>query len=106
MAKLAQGARPRAAGRSRPPLPAEAVRAAPSRPDGSLGSPASTVAPVSLLLPLPCIEELAQACASTSVIVGVHKRRQERSCCLEREPERNWLPRLASGEAPGGVCAD
>src|ERR1700694_205017 len=47
-----------------------------------------------------CIEELAQACASTSVIVDVHTSVGSEPILLfgTDEQKRTWLPRLASGE--------
>jgi len=53
-----------------------------------------------------CIEELAQACASTSVIVDVHTSVGSEPIVLFGTPEqkRRWLPRLASGELLGAFA--
>jgi alkylation response protein AidB-like acyl-CoA dehydrogenase len=53
-----------------------------------------------------CIEELAQACASTSVIVDVHTSVGSEPILLFGTPEqkRRWLPRLASGELLGAFA--
>ena len=53
-----------------------------------------------------CIEELAQACASTSVIVDVHTSVGSEPVVLFGTPEqkRQWLPRLASGELLGAFA--
>jgi alkylation response protein AidB-like acyl-CoA dehydrogenase len=53
-----------------------------------------------------CIEELAQACASTSVIVDVHTSVGSEPIVLFGTPEqkRQWLPRLASGELLGAFA--
>jgi alkylation response protein AidB-like acyl-CoA dehydrogenase len=53
-----------------------------------------------------CIEELAQACASTSVIVDVHTSVGSEPILLFGTPEqkRKWLPRLASGELLGAFA--
>jgi alkylation response protein AidB-like acyl-CoA dehydrogenase len=53
-----------------------------------------------------CIEELAQACASTSVIVDVHTSVGSEPIVLFGSPEqkRRWLPRLASGELLGAFA--
>ncbi|MHB8588002.1 MAG: acyl-CoA dehydrogenase family protein [Candidatus Dormibacteraceae bacterium] len=53
-----------------------------------------------------CIEELAQACASTSVIVDVHTSVGSEPILLfgTEEQKRNWLPRLASGELLGAFA--
>src|SRR3989475_9561780 len=50
-----------------------------------------------------CIDELAQACASTSVIVDVHTSVGSEPILLfgTEEQKRRWLPRLASGELLG-----
>src|SRR3989449_9727022 len=50
-----------------------------------------------------CIDELAQACASTSVIVDVHTSVGSEPILLfgNDEQKRRWLPRLASGELLG-----
>ena len=53
-----------------------------------------------------CIEELAQACASTSVIVDVHTSVGSEPILLfgSEEQKRRWLPRLASGEVLGAFA--
>src|SRR5712664_3482297 len=53
-----------------------------------------------------CIDELAQACASTSVIVDVHTSVGSEPIVLFGTPEqkRRWLPRLASGELLGAFA--
>ena len=53
-----------------------------------------------------CIEELAQACASTSVIVDVHTSVGSEPILLfgSEEQRRQWLPRLASGELLGAFA--
>jgi alkylation response protein AidB-like acyl-CoA dehydrogenase len=53
-----------------------------------------------------CIEELAQACASTSVIVDVHTSVGSEPILLfgNEEQKRSWLPRLASGELLGAFA--
>ena len=53
-----------------------------------------------------CIEELAQACASTSVIVDVHTSVGSEPILLfgTEEQKRHWLPRLASGETLGAFA--
>jgi alkylation response protein AidB-like acyl-CoA dehydrogenase len=53
-----------------------------------------------------CIEELAQACASTSVIVDVHTSVGSESILQFGTEEQNpsWLPRLAVGELLGGFA--
>jgi len=53
-----------------------------------------------------CIEELAQACASTSVIVDVHTSVGSEPILLfgTENQKRNWLPRLASGELLGAFA--
>jgi alkylation response protein AidB-like acyl-CoA dehydrogenase len=53
-----------------------------------------------------CIEELAQACASTSVIVDVHTSVGSEPILLfgTEEQKRHWLPRLASGEVLGAFA--
>ena len=53
-----------------------------------------------------CIEELAQACASTSVIVDVHTSVGSEPILLfgTQEQKRKWLPRLASGELLGAFA--
>src|SRR5881275_501196 len=47
-----------------------------------------------------CIEELAQACASTAVIVDVHTSVGTEPILLfgDEAQKKHWLPRLASGE--------
>ena len=53
-----------------------------------------------------CIEELARACASTSVIVDVHTSVGSEPILLfgTEEQKRTWLPRLASGELLGAFA--
>jgi alkylation response protein AidB-like acyl-CoA dehydrogenase len=53
-----------------------------------------------------CIDELAQACASTSVIVDVHTSVGSEPILLfgTEEQKRQWLPRLASGELLGAFA--
>jgi acyl-CoA dehydrogenase len=53
-----------------------------------------------------CIEELAQACASTSVIVDVHNSVGSEPILLfgTEEQKRRWLPPLASGELLGAFA--
>src|SRR5437016_1961791 len=53
-----------------------------------------------------CIEELAQACASTSVIVDVHTSVGSGPILLfgTDEQKKRWLPRLASGELLGAFA--
>jgi alkylation response protein AidB-like acyl-CoA dehydrogenase len=53
-----------------------------------------------------CIEELAQACASTAVIVDVHNSVATEPIVLygSDEQKREWLPRLASGEVLGAFA--
>ncbi len=53
-----------------------------------------------------CIEELAQACASTAVIVDVHTSVGTEPILLfgDEEQKRHWLPRLASGELLGAFA--
>jgi acyl-CoA dehydrogenase len=53
-----------------------------------------------------CIEELAQACASTSVIVDVHTSVGSEPILLfgTKEQKRRWLPPLASGELLGAFA--
>ena len=53
-----------------------------------------------------CIEELAQACASTAVIVDVHTSVGSEPILLfgTEEQKRKWLPRLASGELLGAFA--
>jgi alkylation response protein AidB-like acyl-CoA dehydrogenase len=53
-----------------------------------------------------CIEELAQACASTSVIVDVHTSVGSEPILLfgDEDQKRRWLPRLASGELLGAFA--
>src|SRR5262252_7523840 len=53
-----------------------------------------------------CIEELAQACASTAVIVDVHNSVASEPILLfgSDEQKRAWLPRLATGEVLGAFA--
>lgn len=53
-----------------------------------------------------CIEELAQACASTAVIVDVHTSVGTEPILLfgDEDQKRRWLPRLASGEILGAFA--
>ena len=53
-----------------------------------------------------CIEELAQACASTSVIVDVHTSVGSEPILLfgTEEQKRRWLPPLAAGELLGAFA--
>jgi alkylation response protein AidB-like acyl-CoA dehydrogenase len=53
-----------------------------------------------------CIEELAQTCASTSVIVDVHTSVGSEPILLfgTEDQKRKWLPRLASGELLGAFA--
>jgi alkylation response protein AidB-like acyl-CoA dehydrogenase len=53
-----------------------------------------------------CIEELAQACASTSVIIDVHTSVGSEPILLfgTEEQKRRWLPRLAAGELLGAFA--
>lgn len=53
-----------------------------------------------------CIEELAQACASTSVIVDVHTSVGSEPILLfgDEEQKRKWLPKLAGGEMLGAFA--
>jgi acyl-CoA dehydrogenase len=53
-----------------------------------------------------CIEELAQACASTAVIVDVHTSVGTEPILLfgDEEQKRRWLPRLATGEVLGAFA--
>jgi len=53
-----------------------------------------------------CIEELAQACASTAVIVDVHTSVGTEPILLfgDEDQKRRWLPRLASGELLGAFA--
>jgi len=53
-----------------------------------------------------CIEELARACASTSVIVDVHTSVGSEPILLfgTEEQKRKWLPRLAAGEMLGAFA--
>ncbi len=53
-----------------------------------------------------CVEELARACASTSVIVDVHNSVATEPILVfgTEEQKRAWLPRLASGEVLGAFA--
>ncbi len=53
-----------------------------------------------------CIEELAQACASTAVIVDVHTSVGSEPILLfgTEEQKRRWLPQMASGEVLGAFA--
>ena len=53
-----------------------------------------------------CIEELAQACASTAVIVDVHTSVGTEPILLfgDDEQKKKWLPRLATGEILGAFA--
>ncbi len=53
-----------------------------------------------------CIDELAQACASTSVIVDVHTSVASEPILLfgTEEQKRRWLPRMAAGELMGAFA--
>ena len=53
-----------------------------------------------------CIEELAQACASTAVIVDVHTSVGTEPILLfgDEEQKRRWLPQLASGKLLGAFA--
>lgn len=53
-----------------------------------------------------CIEELAQACASTAVIVDVHTSVGTEPILLfgDEDQKRQWLPRLAKGELLGAFA--
>ncbi|HET9782626.1 MAG TPA: acyl-CoA dehydrogenase family protein [Candidatus Dormibacteraeota bacterium] len=53
-----------------------------------------------------CIEELAQACASTAVIVDVHTSVGTEPILLfgDEEQKKKWLPRLAKGEILGAFA--
>ena len=53
-----------------------------------------------------CIEELAQACAATAVIVDVHTSVGTEPILLfgDEDQKRKWLPRLASGELLGAFA--
>ena len=53
-----------------------------------------------------CIEELAQACASTSVIIDVHTSVGSEPILLfgSDEQKRRWLPALATGELLGAFA--
>jgi len=53
-----------------------------------------------------CIEELAQACAATAVIVDVHTSVGTEPILLfgDENQKRRWLPRLASGELLGAFA--
>ena len=53
-----------------------------------------------------CVEELAQACASTAVIVDVHTSVGTEPILLfgDEEQKKRWLPQLASGELLGAFA--
>jgi len=53
-----------------------------------------------------CIEELAQACAATAVIVDVHTSVGTEPILLfgDEDQKRRWLPQLASGELLGAFA--
>ncbi len=53
-----------------------------------------------------CIEEIAQACASSAVIIDVHTSVGSEPILLfgSEEQKRKWLPRLASGEVLGAFA--
>src|SRR2546423_6825262 len=53
-----------------------------------------------------CIEELAQACASTAVIVDVHTSVGTEPILLfgSEEQKKHWLPQLASGQLLGAFA--
>jgi alkylation response protein AidB-like acyl-CoA dehydrogenase len=53
-----------------------------------------------------CIEEIAQACASTAVIVDVHNSVGSEPILLfgSEDQKQRWLPRLASGELLGAFA--
>src|SRR2546425_5284378 len=53
-----------------------------------------------------CVDELAQACASTAVIVDVHNSVATEPIVIygSEEQKRQWLPRLASGEVLGAFA--
>ncbi len=53
-----------------------------------------------------CIEELAQACASTAVLVDVHTSVGSEPILLfgDEEQKRRWLPRLVTGELLGAFA--
>src|SRR6267143_1272908 len=53
-----------------------------------------------------CIEEIAQACASSAVIVDVHTSVGSEPILLfgNQDQKRKWLPRLASGELLGAFA--
>ena len=88
-------------------FPVEAVQAA--RESGLLGILVPAEFGGSGLDPLAfaiCIEELAQACASTAVIIDVHTSVGSEPILLfgTEEQKRQWLPRLASGELLGAFA--
>ncbi|MHB8611546.1 MAG: acyl-CoA dehydrogenase family protein [Candidatus Dormibacteraceae bacterium] len=88
-------------------FPAEAVKAAAEA--GLLGVLIPTEyggAGLDALAFAICIEELAQACASTSVIVDVHTSVGSEPILLfgTDGQKRKWLPRLASGELLGAFA--
>src|SRR5437773_12422974 len=53
-----------------------------------------------------CIEELAQACAATAVIVDVHSSVGTEPILLfgDEDQKRKWLPQLASGQLLGAFA--
>jgi alkylation response protein AidB-like acyl-CoA dehydrogenase len=53
-----------------------------------------------------CVEEIAQACASTAVIVDVHNSVGSEPILLfgTEDQKRRWLPKLASGELLGAFA--
>src|SRR5437016_12613163 len=53
-----------------------------------------------------CIEELAQACAATAVIVDVHTSVGTEPILLfgDEDQKRKWLPQLASGQLLGAFA--
>ena len=109
MRELAQGvARPLAAEVDRDHrFPDEAVRAAAEA--GLMGVLIPTEyggAGLDALAFAICIEELAQACASTSVIVDVHTSVGSEPILLfgTEEQKRRWLPKLAAGELLGAFA--
>lgn len=88
-------------------FPTEAVAGA--RELGLMGvliSPAYGGAGLDHLSFTVCIEELAQACASSAVIVDVHNSVACEPILLfgTEEQKRAWLPRMASGEVLGAFA--